>query len=323
MAEGWLSVLLPAVLGVLVVVNGATDAPASIAPAISARALTQPQALVLAAVGNLLGLAVAARFFPAVTETVVSVAAFPDDRSAALCVLAGVIATVAFALAAWRMGLPTSESHAMLAGVSGAAVAMGIRVRWHATWGRTLLGLVLSTLPAFMLSWGAHALLTRLLARTDRQSITPHLRRCLVLGAGVSSFLHGAQDGQKFLALLLLCGGTVAERRGGLTVAVAVLLSLGTLIGGRRILAESCRMGRGDVLSGISAEVGSNVCLLYSTLLGLPVSTTHAKTTALMGAYRAARGGWRRDVAEQMLLAWGVTFPVCFLIALLLGFLLS
>ena len=303
-------------LGVLLV-NGWTDAPNAIAGAVVTGALSFRRAVLLAAVCNFLGVLCVTSVYPSVAETVYSIASFgggPEAASLALCAAMG--AVVLWAAAAWRWGIPTSESHALVAGISGAAVALEgdlSCIRWQ-KWGLVLLGLVLSTALGFWAGrWAEGA--TRGCGWPGRSS-----RVLQIPGAAGTAFLHGAQDGQKFLGVFLL-GAALAQGRQGegmaraplwLMVLCAAFMALGTGVGGRRIIDT---VGR-DMVSlgpreGFSADLAGMACLLLATVLGLPVSTTHTRTAALLGVGSA--GGRRADwgVARSIALAWLCTFPGC------------
>ena len=225
-------------------------------------------------------------------------------------------AVVLWAAAAWWWGIPTSESHALVAGISGAAAALEgdlSCIRWQ-KWGLVLLGLVLSTALGFWAGRWAEGT-TRGWGWSGRT-----YRMLQVPGAAGTAFLHGAQDGQKFLGVFLL-GAALAQGRQGegmaraplwLMVLCAAFMALGTGMGGRRIIDT---VGR-DMVSlgpreGFSADLAGIACLLLATALGLPVSTTHTRTAALLGVGSA--GGRRADwgVARSIALAWLCTFPGC------------
>ena len=317
-----LSVLLT--LGVLLV-NGWTDAPNAIAGAVVTGAMSFRRAVLLAAVCNFLGALWVTAVEPAVAETVYSIAAFdggPEEASLALC--AAMAAVVLWAAAAWWWGIPTSESHALVAGLTGAAVALEGSfscIRWQ-RWGLVLLGLVLSTALGFWAGRWAEKI-----TRECRWSAGT-FRRLQIPGAAGSALLHGAQDGQKFLGVFLLGAVLAQGRQEGsiqaiplwLMVLCAVFMALGTGIGGRRIIDTVGRdMVSLGVREGFAADLAGILCLLGATVLGLPVSTTHTRTAALLGVGSA--GGRRVDwgVARSIGLAWLCTFPGC----MGLGYLLS
>ena len=295
-------------LGVLLV-NGWTDAPNAIATAVSSGALPFPAAAALAAVCDLLGALLAAALFPAVTETVLELAQFGGDRQSALWALCAALgAVVLWSTVAWIFGLPTSESHGLLAGLTGAALALeGGAVDLRA-WTRVLLALPLS----IALGW----LLAKALAARPRKARSASFcRRAQRVGAAAMALLHGAQDGQKFLGIFLLGLSLAAgwEHPTGpaplwLTALCAGTMALGTALGGRRIVDTVGRdMVELDPFRGLAADLAGAGSLLVCTLLGMPVSTTHTKTAAILGAGR--QPDWA--VARSIALAWALTFPVC------------
>lgn len=298
----------------VVLVNGWTDAPNAIATAVASGSLSFRGGVALAAVCNFLGVWLVSAAAPAVADTVYSIADFGGDSSAALTALTcAMAAIVLWAVLAWYFGIPTSESHALVAGVTGAAVALQgslSAVRWD-SWSKVLWGLVFSLLPGFLLGGLALQPLPR----------KGNYRPAQILGASLTAFLHGAQDGQKFVGIFLL-SHTLAQ--GGaqsvcptpplwLTALVAAVMALGTLMGGRRIIDTVCReMTHLPPREGFAADLGAGAALALATLLGFPVSTTHAKTAAVLGAGIASGRDHRKEVAGKIGLVWLLTFPACF-----------
>lgn len=301
----------------VLLVNGWTDAPNAIAGAVVTGALSFRRAVLLAAVCNVLGVCCVTAVNASVAETVYSIASFSGGpRAASVALSAGMAGVVIWAAVCWWWGIPTSESHALVAGITGAAVALEgdvSCVRWE-SWEKVLLGLLLSTAAGF---WAG-----RLAGRAaGRWRGTDCLFRRLQLpGAAATAFFHGAQDGQKFLGVFLLGVALVQGRQDEQTFVVplwlmlfcAMGMALGTGLGGRRIID---RVGREMVTlsprDGFACDVAGVGCLLAATVLGLPVSTTHTRTAALLGVGSA--GGKQADwgVAGTIALAWGLTFPGC------------
>lgn len=300
----------------VIFVNGWTDAPNAIATAVGSGALTFRRGVALAAVCNFAGAAVACLCFPAVADTVGGLAAFADPRSTVVALNAALLSIVLWAVAAWRFGLPTSESHALLAGLSGGALALGAGAAQlnAGAWVKALAGLGLS-LPAGVL---AGRLIQRALAgRTHRPD------RGQRWAAALTALLHGVQDGQKFLALLLLVEGLdggASPSRLGLALLTAGVMALGTALGGRPIVEKvGTELADLSPAEGLAADLGAGAVLLVCSALGLPVSTTHAKVAAVCGAGRGAS----KTVMGQMAGVWVLTFPACGGIAFLLARLMT
>lgn len=320
--------LLTALLtAAVILVNGWTDAPNAIATCVSTRALSPRAAVLMAAGANLAGILVMTALNRTVAETIYNMVDFGGDAKGALTALcAAMVAIVVWAVLAFLFGIPTSESHALIAGLSGAAIALqggpqGIR---GAEWAKVLWGLALSTLLGLLLGFLCARLTEALFRRRDRRKTAPLFRGAQIFGGAAMAFMHGAQDGQKFLGVFLL-GIALAQGQAEaglfqvplwLMVLVALLMALGTSIGGARIIrAVGMDMVRLEQYQGFAADLAGALCLLLSSLGGVPVSTTHTKTTAIMGV-GAARGlrRVRWGTVGEMVLTWVLTFPGCGLI---------
>ena len=298
----------------VMLVNGWTDAPNAIAGAVVTGALSFRKAVLLAAVCNFLGVFCVTAVNASVAETIYSIAAFPGSGALpALC--AAMAAVVLWAGAAWAFGIPTSESHALVAGLTGAAAALegGLScVRWEA-WARVGAGLVLSTgLGLWAGIWAK-----KILRPVRAQERVFQLAQ--IPGAALTAFLHGAQDGQKFIGVFLL-GAALAQGRQDeqtfviplwLTVLCAGCMALGTLLGGERIIQKVGReMVRLTPKQGFGADLAGGACLLAATALGWPASTTHTRTAVLLGV--GSQADWK--AVGDIVLAWMLTFPGCFII---------
>lgn len=318
-------------LGVILV-NGWTDAPNAIATCVATRAISAGKAIAMAAVFNFLGVFVMTAINASVAMTIYNIADFGGDARLSLIALcAAMTAIVIWATAAWFFGIPTSESHALIAGISGAAVAIhgGFGGINGAEWIKVLYGIVLSTILGFAMGFACAKLTVLLFRRQNRQTAGRFFSGAQIAGGAAMAFMHGAQDGQKFMAIFLL-GAAFAGGQSDLsafTVPVwlmllcSVVMGLGTSIGGKRIIKSVGRdMVRLKPYQGFAADVAATLCLLLSSLTGIPVSTTHTKTTAIMGvgaARRVKNVNW--SIVTELVLTWVCTFPGCGL----LGFALA
>jgi PiT family inorganic phosphate transporter len=316
-------------LGVILV-NGWTDAPNAIATCVSTKSIGPRTAIIMAAIFNFLGVLVMTAVNSTVAMTIYNMVDFQGnthDAFVALC--AAMFAIVVWAVAAWYFGIPTSESHALIAGISGAAIALqnglsGINGR---EWMKVLYGLVLSTFLGFALGWITTKLTVLICRRMDRRKTNGFFKKGQVGAAAMMAFMHGAQDGQKFMGVFML-GIFLAQGQGDVTnftipiwlmVLCSAVMGLGTSIGGYRIIkAVGMDMVKLEKYQGFSADLAAAGCLLLSSLTGIPVSTTHTKTTSIMGvgaAKRLSSVNW--GVVKEMVLTWVLTFPGCGLIAYL------
>ncbi len=310
-------------LGVILV-NGWTDAPNAIATCISTRAMRTRPAIVMAASFNLIGVIVMTMFNQKVAETIYHMVDFRgnvDDALIALC--AALIAIVIWATAAWYFGIPTSESHALIAGISGAAIALqgGFSGINGAEWVKVLYGLVLSTVLGFLLGFAVVKLVEFFCRGFSRRKANRVFGKAQVLAAAGMAFMHGAQDGQKFIGVFLL-GMFLAQGQYQvadvivplwLMVLCAVIMGLGTSMGGYRIIKSvGMDMVKLEKYQGFSADLAGGLCLFLSTVGGIPVSTTHTKTTAIMGVGASRSIKYvNLGIVREMVLTWVLTFPGC------------
>ena len=163
----------------------------------------------------------------------------------------------------------------------------------------------------------------------DRRKTGPFFRIAQIFGAAAMSFMHGAQDGQKFIGVLFLglafCNGQSSVE--GISIPVwlmllcSVVMALGTSVGGEKIIKSvGMDMVRLEKYQGFSADIAAALCLLYSSLFGIPVSTTHTKTTAIMGVGAVKRlSAINFGVVKDMVLTWVFTFPGCGLISFIMA----
>lgn len=311
----------------VILVNGWTDAPNAIATCVSTRSIGPRAAIMMAAVFNFLGVFVMTMVNASVAATVYNMVDFhgnTEDALIALC--AALFAIVLWATAAWWFGIPTSESHALIAGISGAAIALhsGLSGINATEWVKVLYGLVLSTILGFGFGWITVKAVELFFRRVDRRRTVKFFQGAQVCGGAAMAFMHGAQDGQKFMGVFML-GVFLANGQGNVTdftipvwlmVFCSVVMGLGTSIGGYRIIKSvGMDMVKLEKYQGFSADLAAAGCLLLSSLTGIPVSTTHTKTTAIMGvgaAKRISSVNW--GVVKEMVLTWVLTFPGCGLI---------
>ncbi len=315
----------------VILVNGWTDAPNAIATCISTRAIKPKNAILMAAGFNFLGVFVMTLINKNVAFTISNMVDFGTDAQAstiALC--AALFAIVLWATGAWYFGIPTSESHALIAGLTGAAI--GFHGSFQGVsgeqWMKVVYGLLLSTFLGFFLGWAIVKLVEALFRNQSRRKTTKIFRNAQIAGAAAMAFMHGAQDGQKFMGVFLI-GMFVAKGQPTpdtfaipiwLMLFVSAVMGLGTSIGGYRIIkAVGLDMVKLETYQGFSADIAAALSMLAATLLkGLPVSSTHTKSTAIMGvgaAKRLSSVNW--SIVREMVLTWVLTFPGCALIGYL------
>ncbi|MEA4970809.1 MAG: inorganic phosphate transporter [Candidatus Pelethousia sp.] len=330
LASPMLAITVALTLGVILV-NGWTDAPNAIATCVSTRSMRAKEAIVMAAVFNFLGVLVMTMINSQVAMTIYNMVDFGGNTHEAIVALcAALFAIVAWATAAWAFGIPTSESHALIAGLSGAAIALhgsleGIN---FSEWVKVLYGLAASSLLGFVLGFLTTKLIEAICVNMERRKTTRLFKNAQIMGGAGMAFMHGAQDGQKFIGVFLLGmflvqGENVSESAIPiwLMILCSLVMGLGTSIGGYRIIKSvGMDMVKLQPYQGFAADSAATICLLFSSLTGVPVSTTHTKTTAIMGvgaAKRLSAVNWR--IVGDMTLAWVLTFPGCGLLGYLMA----
>lgn len=313
-------------LGVILV-NGWTDAPNAIATCVATRCLSPNAAILLAAVFNFLGVFVMTLINATVAETITKMVNFGSDPDKAIIALsAALFAIVLWATLAWVFGIPTSESHALIAGLTGSAIALynsfeGVN---GAEWVKVLYGIGISVTLGFGLGWLVCKLVTKIFYNADRPKTQPFFRGAQIVGASSMAFMHGAQDGQKFMGVILLC---VYMSKGQsmpadinipiwLMLICSVVMAAGTAMGGKKIIKSvGMDMVKLEKYQGFSADIAAAISLFFCSTFSLPVSTTHAKTTSIMGVGAVKRlSAINFGVVKEMVLTWILTFPGCGLV---------
>ena len=318
-------------LGVIFV-NGWTDAPNAIATCVTTRCMSVRGAILMSAAFNFLGVFIMTQINSSVASTISNMVNFGGNtRDALIALCAALFSIVVYSVGASYFGIPTSESHSLIAGLTGSAIAIqngvgGVNMN---EWAKVLYGLVLSLALGFATGWVVCKAVGLICARMDRRRTNGFFRWAQIFGAAAMSFMHGAQDGQKFIGVLFL---GIAFANGqedvvGATIPVwlmllcSVVMAGGTSVGGEKIIKSvGMDMVKLEKYQGFSADLAAAFCLLYSTLFGIPVSTTHTKTSAIMGVGAVRRlSAINLGVVKDMVLTWVFTFPGCGLISFLMA----
>ena len=317
-------------LGVILV-NGWTDAPNAIATCVVTRCMRPGAAILMAAVFNFLGVFGMTLINATVAVTITKMVDFGSDPSIAIITLsAALFAIVLWAVLAWVFGIPTSESHALIAGLTGSAIALhgsldGVN---GSEWIKVVYGIGISVLLGFGLGWFVCKLVTVIFRNANRPKTEPFFRGAQIVGAASMAFMHGAQDGQKFMGVILLCvymsqGQALPQNIQiplWLMAVCSVVMALGTAMGGKKIIKSvGMDMVKLEKYQGFSADIAAALALLICSVFSLPVSTTHAKTTSIMGVGAVRRvSAINFSVVKEMVLTWVLTFPGCGLVGFLM-----
>lgn len=313
--------LLPVLLLILAAefVNGWTDAPNSIATVVSTRVLSPYQAVLMATVMNTFG----AFSGTAVAATIGKGIVDPSIINTTT-VAAAMVGIVLWSTLAYYMGgLPTSESHALVAGLAGAGLATaGPSVLLWEGWSKVFIGLLFSTFLGFFCGLAIMSLLYRIFYHSRLGKIRIVFGRLQVLSAAIMTFSHGSNDGQKFIGvftLALVLGGILPEFNVPFWVILlcAATMGIGTALGGWKIIQTmGIRLTKLEPIHGFSAETSAALVIEAASRFGIPLSTTHTIGTSIMGVGSIQRfSAVRWGVAGEIVTAWVLTFPACGLIA--------
>ena len=309
--------LLIFVLGLILAaefVNGWTDSPNAIATVVSTRVLSPYQAVIMATILNALG----AMSGTAVAATIGKDIVRPDIINLAT-VGAAMVGIIFWSTLAWYFGMPTSESHALIAGLTGAALATaGPESLVAAGWNKVLIGLLFSTFLGFFGGLFLMGLLYRGLAHTRPGTVRKIFGRLQIVSAAFMAFSHGSNDGQKFIGvftLSLLLGGIIPEINVPIWVIImcAATMGVGTAVGGWRIVKTmGLRLTKLEPVHGFAAETSAAMTIELATRLGIPLSTTHTINTSIIGVGATRRlSAVRWGVTLEIVAAWILTFPIC------------
>ena len=317
-------------LGVILV-NGWTDAPNAIATCVSTKCMSVRSAIFMAAIFNFLGVFVMTSINATVAQTITKMVDFGTDSNEAIIALsAAMFAIVLWATLAWVFGIPTSESHALIAGLTGSAIALhgsfdGVN---GGEWMKVVYGILISITLGFALGWLVCKLVTLIFRNAERRKAQKFFTVAQITGAASMAFMHGAQDGQKFMGVLILCmflsnGAVIPSSftpEPWLMLLVSLVMGLGTAIGGKKIIKSvGMDMVKLENYQGFSADIAAASSLLVCSIFSLPVSTTHVKTTSIMGVGAVKRlSAINLGVVKDMALTWVLTFPGCGLISFLM-----
>ena len=308
-------------------INGFHDAANSIATVVSTRVLTPGKAVVWAAFFNFIA---AFTFGTAVAKTVGSGLVDLNVVSFAV-IFAGLMGAIVWDLITWYYGLPTSSSHALIGGYAGAAIA---KAGWVAIilsgWTKTLVFIVLAPLIGMTLGFALMVLILWVFSRSAPGRVDHWFRRLQLLSAAAYSLGHGGNDAQKTMGIIagaLLAGGYIQSFRIDWWVVLAAhaAIALGTLSGGWRIIhTMGSRITKLQPVGGFAAETAGAISLFTATYLGVPVSTTHTITGAIIGVGSIKRlSAVRWGVAGKIVWAWILTIPASGIISALTYWLVS
>lgn len=294
-------------------VNGWTDAPNAIATVVSTRVLSPYAALAMASILNIFG----AFYGIKVAETIGKDIVRPEVINLPT-IAAAMVGIIIWSTLAWWKGLPTSESHGLVAGLTGAGLAAaGPHVLLWDGWRKVLIGLVFSSVLGFCGGLLVMALIYRIFFRARPETVRQWFDKLQLLSAAFMAFGHGSNDGQKFIGvftLSLLLGGIIPKFAvpHWVILMCAATMGVGTAVGGWRIVRTmGMKLTNLQPVHGFAAETSAALTITLASYFGIPLSTTHTINTAIMGVGATRRiSAVRWGVGREIIAAWILTFPV-------------
>jgi PiT family inorganic phosphate transporter len=306
--------------------NGFHDAANAIAVAVSTRALSPRAALTMSAAMNLLGASISTSVAATVGSGIIT---SPEGNAGLTLVFAAILGAIAWNLITWRLGLPSSSSHALIGALVGSALVAGSDVKWSGLGKKVVAPMVISPVTGFVLGLLVMVALLWILRRRNPHRVGHLLHRGQILSAAAISLGHGLQDAQKtmgVITLALVVTGHLSHFAVPVwvIVAAAAAMGLGTMSGGWRIMRTlGRRIIKLDNAQGFAAQSMGSVVLFVSSHFGLPVSTTHVTSGSIMGVGATRRvSAVRWGVAGNMVAAWLLTLPAAGAVAALVELIL-
>ncbi|MFZ0315009.1 MAG: inorganic phosphate transporter [Candidatus Korobacteraceae bacterium] len=316
--------------------NGFHDAANSIATVVSTRVLSPKLAVVWAAAFNflaafLLGIAVA---------KTIGAGMIREDIVTQYVVLAGLAGAIVWDVLTWLLGLPTSSSHALIGGYAGAAMARATMLRgWRAAphvivpggWYKTLIFIVIAPVLGFVLGFGFMVAISWIFQHKSPRQVDSLFRKLQLLSAAAYSLGHGGNDAQKTMGIVagaLYTAGVMTKHdfaanwgrwHWPIILAAQTAIALGTYFGGWRIVhTMGSKITKLKPVGGFCAEAAGAITLFGTALAGIPVSTTHTITGAIIGVGTTNRvSAVRWGVATRIVWAWVLTIPASAMVAML------
>lgn len=306
-------------------INGFHDTANAIATSVSTRALTPRRAILLAASMNFIG----ALLFTGVAKTIGGSVADPTKLDNGInIVIATLIAAIAWNLITWWFGLPSSSSHALIGALAGAVfISEPGKLNWS---GFTSIveGLILSPIIAFAIGYVVMTILKYIFAKRSPHTVNKGFRTMQIFTAALQSFTHGTNDAQKAMGIItfaLVAGGVQDHMEVPLWVKIAAATAMagGTAIGGWKIIKTmGTKIFKIEPINGFAADMSAASVIFTATLLHLPVSTTHAITSSILGVGSAKRfSAVKWSLAGRIVVTWFITIPITGVLAGLIMYL--
>ena len=315
------------IIVLLIFTNGITDAPNAIATLVGSNVMKFKKAAIISAIFNFLGIIIMSFINISVADNISSMVNLSSGKDGIIGLIAGIVSVIIFALIAMQFGIPTSETHGLVAGLTGSAIAIyGINSINGEEWGSIGVGLIWSILGTFIISY----FITKLLHNTLKNVKEKVISNFQIIGMCAMSFMHGAQDGQKFIGILIIYNyiikcvsipnKIIPNEHITIIIFTAIVMFIGVSIGGKKIVQNiGSNMTALNKKQALCSDISTSATLLIASINGIPVSTTHVKTVSIIGVGKSEKQQVSKTSVIKIVQAWILTFPVCFIIGYILA----
>lgn len=310
-------------------INGFHDTANAIATSVSTKALKPRQAILLAAVMNLVG----ALTFTGVAKTVSKDIVDPFTlHNGSVVILAALISAIFWNLLTWYYGIPSSSSHAIIGSIAGAAIAAeGFNALNYTGFIKIIEALIISPILAFVVGYIVYSIFKVAFKNLNLAKTNKRFRYIQIATAALQSYSHGTNDAQKSMGIitLALVSSKYLSPDAGIPfwvqLSCAVAMGLGTSIGGWKIIKTvGGKIMKIRPVNGVAADITGAAIIFGATYIHLPVSTTHVISSGILGVGASHRlKGVKWDTAKRMLITWVITLPITAIIAAIVFYILN
>lgn len=281
----------------LILTNAITDAPNAIATLVGTGVMKFKPAARLSAIFNFLGIILMSFINFSVADCISSMVNLNDGNYGYIVLISAMVSVIAYSLIALYLGIPTSETHALIAGLTGAAISIyGVDSVNFTEWKNVIVGLVWSVIGTVIIS----IIITKVCKKYIEKISEKSIKNAQIISTCGMSFMHGAQDGQKFIGLLIIFSSLArkvqipnsAQPNDFLFIIffTAIIMAIGVSIGGKKIVDNIGNdMVSLNIRQGLLSDITTIITLLVASLVRMPISTTHAKTVSIIGVAKTSR----------------------------------
>lgn len=304
---------------ILIFANAITDAPNAISTVVATRVVSFRKAAYISAIFNFIGIICMCFINFSVAKNMATLINFNNEKDSVISIFASILSTIIFAFVALKYGIPTSETHSIIAGLAGASIALenykSINVD---EWKKVIIGLFWSIFCTYLIC----KILNKLFKVFLEKIATNKIRLFQIFSCMILSFMHGAQDGLKFIGLFIIYFASINNKVVPLNIQpndyiwviifVSSIMSIGVGFGGRNIVENiGSNITKLSNTDAIITDITTGITLFFASFFGIPVSTSHCKTVSIISI------GKKINIKQvkEIISAWIITFPVCFFIS--------